>query len=553
MDDEPMWAADRVIALTLSSAITIFETANEFAIKALFDLLLGEIRAFSQHENESLTDAWHHMKEMLRNCHGYNLSKDNIIKIFYHGLNEITQEVLNAAAGGIFLYKTPNQAYQLLEDKVLLKLDWAKNQKSKPSLKKIVVFSTKGPSKTDTNKIIAQMDAMTIKIDAQYKEVQPRAKHPTPDLDKDDMPMSHEEEAKFMQTFYLGASINLMPYSLYVKLSLKTLKPIKMSIRLADRSFQYPVGIAENMRIEVEEDFNALLNEGSKILHSIEGTVLDEEIFSEFDKFIIMAANENYDSESDEEEPKFKKITINTDYKIKTFLEEPPTHLELKPLPDNLEYVFLEEPSFLLVIISSQLSAQNKRKFVCILKKHKEAFAWNTTDVPGIVLGHKVSDIRLEVNKEKIDVISKLPPPTNIKETRTILDQCHHGPTGGHYRPNVTAKKVLDSGFYWPTIIKEAHTLVRLSEALKKMGNISKRDEIPLTNIQVCEIFDVWGIDFMGPFSKSYKFEYILVTIDYISWAEAQALPTNDARVVITFLNKLFCRFGMPKALISYR
>ncbi|GJX58149.1 hypothetical protein Tco_0289539 [Tanacetum coccineum] len=54
---------------------------------------------------------------MLRNCHGHNLSKGNIIKIFYHGLSEITQEVLNAAAGGIFLYKTPNQAYQLLEDK----------------------------------------------------------------------------------------------------------------------------------------------------------------------------------------------------------------------------------------------------------------------------------------------------------------------------------------------------------------------------------------------------------------------------------------------------
>ncbi|GJU44882.1 reverse transcriptase domain-containing protein [Tanacetum coccineum] len=139
-------------------------------------------------------------------------------------------------------------------------------------------------------------------------------------------------------------------------------------------------------------------------------------------------------------------------------------------------------------------------------------------------------------------------------ETRTILDQCHHGPTGGHYGPNVTAKKVLDSGFYWPTIIKEAHTLVRLCEACQKTGNISKRDEMPLTNIQVCEIFDVWGIDFMGPFPKSHKFEYILVVVDYVSkWAEAQALPTNDARVVITFLKKLFCRFGMPKALISDR
>ncbi|GJT22074.1 reverse transcriptase domain-containing protein [Tanacetum coccineum] len=113
---------------------------------------------------------------------------------------------------------------------------------------------------------------------------------------------------------------------------------------------------------------------------------------------------------------------------------------------------------------------------------------------------------------------------------------------------------VLDLGFYWPTIIKEAHTLVRLCEACQKIGNISKRDEIPLTNIQVCEIFNVWGIDFMGPFPKSHKFVYILVAVDYVSkWVEAQALPTNDAQVVITFLKKLFCRFGMPKALISDR
>ncbi|GJT74831.1 hypothetical protein Tco_1041556 [Tanacetum coccineum] len=103
----------------------------------------------------------------------------------------------------------------------------------------------------------------------------------------------------------------------------------------------------------VEEDFDSLLNEGSKILHSIEGTFLEEEIFAEFDEFMAMTADENSDSESDTEDPPFEKITINTDYKIKTSLEEPPMDLELKPLPDNLEYVFLEEPSFLLVIISS--------------------------------------------------------------------------------------------------------------------------------------------------------------------------------------------------------
>nr|GEY47472.1 hypothetical protein [Tanacetum cinerariifolium] len=103
----------------------------------------------------------------------------------------------------------------------------------------------------------------------------------------------------------------------------------------------------------LEEDFDALLDEGSKMLHSIKGTVLEEEIFFEFDKFIAMTADENYDFESDTEEPPFEKYTINTDYKIKTSLEEPSMDLELKPLPDNLEYVFLEEPFFLPVIIPS--------------------------------------------------------------------------------------------------------------------------------------------------------------------------------------------------------
>ncbi|GKC24144.1 reverse transcriptase domain-containing protein, partial [Tanacetum coccineum] len=141
-----------------------------------------------------------------------------------------------------------------------------------------------------------------------------------------------------------------------------------------------------------------------------------------------------------------------------------------------------------------------------------------------------------------------------VPETHTILDQCHHGPTSRHYGPNTTAKKVLHSGFYWPTIIKEAHTLVRLCEACQKTGNISKRNEMPLNIIQICKIFDIWAIDFMGPFPKSYEFEYILVVVDYVSkWAEAQALPTNDSKVVISFLKKLFSHFGMPKALISDR
>ncbi|GJY85999.1 reverse transcriptase domain-containing protein [Tanacetum coccineum] len=114
--------------------------------------------------------------------------------------------------------------------------------------------------------------------------------------------------------------------------------------------------------------------------------------------------------------------------------------------------------------------------------------------------------------------------------------------------------KVFEAGLYWPTIFKESQTLVQNYDACQRSGSISRRDEMPLNSIQVSEIFDIWGIDFIGPFAKSHKFEYILVAINYVSiWAESEASPTNDARVIVNFLKKLFSHFGIPKALISDR
>jgi hypothetical protein len=76
---------------------------------------------------------------------------------------------------------------------------------------------------------------------------------------------------------------------------------------------------------------------------------------------------------------------------------------------------------------------------------------------------------------------------------------------------------------------------------------------MPATNIVEVELFDVWGIDFMGPFPSSYGNQYILVAVDYVSkWVEAVALPTNDSKVVVRFLRKnIFTRFGTPRAIIS--
>ena len=84
------------------------------------------------------------------------------------------------------------------------------------------------------------------------------------------------------------------------------------------------------------------------------------------------------------------------------------------------------------------------------------------------------------------------------------------------------------------------------------MGSISKRDELPLQPILEVELFDIWGMDFMGPFPSSFSNLYILLAIDYISkWVEAIHTRTKDAKVVANFLhNHIFTRYGTPRALI---
>ncbi|GJX81410.1 reverse transcriptase domain-containing protein, partial [Tanacetum coccineum] len=77
------------------------------------------------------------------------------------------------------------------------------------------------------------------------------------------------------------------------------------------------------------------------------------------------------------------------------------------------------------------------------------------------------------------------------KEAMDILEACHHGPTDGHYGPNYTAKKVFNSGFFWPTIYCDACDMVKHCDACQSQGKISQRDKIPQNLIQICEIFDV--------------------------------------------------------------
>nr|GEU33415.1 reverse transcriptase domain-containing protein [Tanacetum cinerariifolium] len=98
------------------------------------------------------------------------------------------------------------------------------------------------------------------------------------------------------------------------------------------------------------------------------------------------------------------------------------------------------------------------------------------------------------------------------QEAIDILKAYHYRPTEGHHGPNYTAKKVFDSRFYWPTIYRDAQDLVKTCDVCQRQGKILQRDEMPQYSIQVSEIFNVWGIDFMGPFPSSRGNKDILLT-----------------------------------------
>ncbi|XP_062113061.1 uncharacterized protein LOC133824207 [Humulus lupulus] len=99
----------------------------------------------------------------------------------------------------------------------------------------------------------------------------------------------------------------------------------------------------------------------------------------------------------------------------------------------------------------------------------------------------------------------------------------------------------------------DAHEFAKRRDRCQRVGNISARNEMSLNCILEVELFDVWGIKFMGPFPPSFGNLYILVVVDYVSkWVEAVASPTNDSKVVTKFLHKhVFTCFGTPRALIS--
>nr|GEY75383.1 reverse transcriptase domain-containing protein [Tanacetum cinerariifolium] len=425
----------------------------------------------------------------------------------------------------------------------------------------------------------------------------------------------------------LGASINLMPLSIWKKLRPPTLNDTKRVLELADQTISKPTGVAENVFVKVGKfyfpadfvilDFVAdprvplilgrpFLSTTHALIDVYEGEITLRHVSSPIYEPIVSSSSQNltpfdvsdfllleeadafiaiddepissnidatyYDPEGDilileallnnDPEPLSNQkdffLTLHKDLKVvepKTQSEkDEPPEVELKELPPHLEYAFLGDNRKWPVIIAKDLSSNEKTDLINPVNYHAGNFI-----IKGMTSQQKKKFFKDARHYFWDDPYLFRTCTDQIirrcvagKEAIDILNACHSGPTGGYFGASYTAKKVFDSGFYWPSIYKDGFELVKHCDSCQRQGKVSQKDEMPQNFIQICEIFDVWGIDFMGPFPSSKGNKYILVAVDYLSkWVEAKALPTNDARVVVKFLKSLFSRFGTPKAIIS--
>ncbi|GJZ96698.1 reverse transcriptase domain-containing protein, partial [Tanacetum coccineum] len=486
--------------LTWDDLVSKFIKPNSSHIKK--HLPRKQIHQFFQETNDTFNDVlWERFKGLLRQCPHHGFSEQHQLNTFYNSLNSNDQDALDSAAGGNFLDKMPQEGLAIIESKSKVRYSRSRANDSRddilaskfmeifrnlhfelsfvdalihmpkfaPMFKKMLnnkdklIELTKTPLNENCSAVV-------------LKKLPEKLGDPGRFL----IPCDFSEFDSYLALADLGASINLMPLSIWKKLQLSGLTETKMVLELADRTISKPTGVAENVFVKVGKfyfpadfvvlDFVAdprvplilgrpflrtahalidvyegeitLRNDCIKqvlgfsipllttiffVLESIVSTSsptltpFDESdflVFEEADAFIaiddepvsLVFNATYYDPEGDilileallnnnplphpnqEDylpeiqkdlkvvEPKKSSVEYATSYEKKVEIPE----VELKELPPHLEYAFLEGNNKLPVIISKDLSLEEKTSLINVLKNRKQAIAWKLFDIRGI-------------------------------------------------------------------------------------------------------------------------------------------------------------------------
>ncbi|GJZ37669.1 reverse transcriptase domain-containing protein [Tanacetum coccineum] len=415
----------------------------------------------------------------------------------------------------------------------------------------------------------------------------------------------------------LGASISLMPYTMYEKLGLGEPKPTRMSLELADRSIQYPRGISENVLIKIDkfilpiifvildmrEDFKIPIILGRPFLETARAMI---DVFNK--KITLRVGNEEVIFDVDQS---IKRPPADDDECYGIDFLDTTIHLKTQELleDDQLDSFMVNnlEESIDLSDLESCGKADNNfefrtpiRRIEEVLEKCKGAIAWKMSDIKGIspsFCTHKilteesfkpVIQPQRRLNPKVQDVVKNkivklldsgliylisdrfFQIPIAPEDQEKMAFTCPYGtfaykrmPFGLCNAP-ATFQRCMTTIFHdmvedFMEVFIDDFSIKKGAENLA-INHLSRLENPNMGELAKDEIADKFPDEHLMILKANINDEepwgnkYILVAVDYVSkWVEAQVLPTNVACAVVKFLKGLFARFRVPKALISDR
>nr|GEW96681.1 reverse transcriptase domain-containing protein [Tanacetum cinerariifolium] len=318
---------------------------NQFFPPSKTTNLRNEITNFQQRFDESFSEACDRFKDLLRACPHHGFTKLHQLDTFYNALNSKDQDSLNSTAGGNFLDKIPRECLAIIESKS--KVRYSRN-------KPVVAKVSTNASTTGVSPNVVELKDM---VKALLLDKKSQNQSPTPVKAVEESCVTCGGMVECLALADLGANINIMPFSMWKRLSLPDLTPTCMTLELADRSISHPVGVAEDVYVKV-----------GSFHFSAEFVVVD------FDA-----------------DPRVPLILKRSFLKAERALIDVFEVVELKDLPPRLEYAFLEGDDKLPVIIAKDLSVEEKIALITVLKSHKRAIAWKLFDIKAGVI-YPISD-----------------------------------------------------------------------------------------------------------------------------------------------------------------
>nr|GFA16722.1 putative reverse transcriptase domain-containing protein [Tanacetum cinerariifolium] len=394
---------------------------NQCFLPSKTTYLQNEIINFLQKPNENFNEAWERFKNLLSQCPHHGLSELHQLDTFYNALNPNDQDALDLAAGGNFLDKTHRDGLAIIESKSKVRYSRSRVTDSRVSTNAPL------PSSSPFNSFELQQIAASLedKLDIRMNQLADRTiSKPT-----------GVTENVFVKVgkFYFPADFVVLDFIADPRVPLILGRPFLSTAHALIDVYEGEIILRHNEQSLTLKygDTPSILYNNFESLNKVDLIDATCEEYSQEGDILILEALLNSDPLPPLLNQKDYFLRIHKDLKViepkgnKSFVEEPP-EVELKELPPHLKYAFIGDNNKWPVIISKDLSVDEKTALIKVLKSRKQAIAWKLSDIKGIDHEFCSHKILLEEDYEpKVQIQRRVNPKIHDvikKEVEKILD-----------------------------------------------------------------------------------------------------------------------------------